>query len=110
ARLLKALANHLMSKKEIFYDLSWATGATKTDSWIDIEGGIGTLFTYASKGRRELPDTPFYLDGNLEPLSKNGTFVGHHICVPLEGAAIHINAFNFPCWGMLEKMAPSILA
>jgi oxepin-CoA hydrolase/3-oxo-5,6-dehydrosuberyl-CoA semialdehyde dehydrogenase len=110
ARLLKALATHLMSKKDIFYDLSWATGATKTDSWIDIEGGIGTLFTFASKGRRELPDTPFYLEGNLEPLSKKGTFVGHHICVPLEGAAIHINAFNFPCWGMLEKMAPSILA
>jgi oxepin-CoA hydrolase/3-oxo-5,6-dehydrosuberyl-CoA semialdehyde dehydrogenase len=110
SRLLKALAQHLMSKKEMFYELSKATGATRNDSWIDIEGGIGTLYTYASKGRRELPNEPFLLEGNLEPLSKKGTFVGHHICVPLEGAAIHINAFNFPVWGMLEKLAPTIIA
>ncbi|MCX6148652.1 MAG: phenylacetic acid degradation bifunctional protein PaaZ [Candidatus Kapabacteria bacterium] len=110
ARMLKALAFYLMDRKEIFYELSKATGATKIDSWIDIEGGIGTLFTYASKARREMQDERFYVDGNLEPLSKKGTFVGHHICVPLEGVAIHINAFNFPCWGMLEKMAPSIIA
>jgi len=110
ARMLKALAQHLMSKKEYFYQLSYKTGATKVDSWIDIEGGAGTLFTYAGKGRRELPNQPFLLDGNLEPLSKGGTFVGHHIYVPMEGVAVHINAFNFPVWGMLEKLAPTFLA
>lgn len=110
ARMLKSLASFLMSRKEIFYPLSYATGATKNDSWIDIEGGIGTLFTYASKGRRELPDLPFYIDGNYESISKGGTFIGQHIAVPLEGVAIHINAFNFPCWGMLEKLSPTLLA
>lgn len=110
ARMLKALAQHLMSRKDIFYKLSFATGATKSDSWVDIEGGIGTLFTYASKGRRELPDEPFYIDGSYESLSKNGTFGGHHIAVPLDGPAIHINAYNFPCWGMLEKISPTLLA
>ncbi|HNR21360.1 MAG TPA: aldehyde dehydrogenase family protein, partial [Bacteroidia bacterium] len=110
ARLLKALALYLTEKKDLFYKLSSATGATKIDSWIDIDGGIGTLFAYASKGRRELPDQPFLVEGNIEPLSKTGTFIGQHICVPLEGVAIHINAFNFPCWGMLEKIAPSIVA
>lgn len=110
ARMLKALAQHLMSKKEYFYQLSYKTGATKVDSWIDIEGGIGTLFTYASKGRRELPNQPFLLDGQLEGLSKGGTFVGHHIYVPLEGIAVHINAFNFPVWGMLEKLSSTFLA
>lgn len=109
-RMLKALAIHLMTKKDLFYEVSKATGASKIDSWIDIEGGIGTLFTYASKSRRELPDEKFIVDGTLENLSKTGSFVGHHIYVPLEGVAIHINAFNFPCWGMLEKMAPSIIA
>ncbi|HEY9385290.1 MAG TPA: phenylacetic acid degradation bifunctional protein PaaZ [Gemmatimonadales bacterium] len=110
ARMLKALASHLMERKDRFYELSAATGATKTDSWIDIEGGIGTLFVYASRGRREFPNQPFYLDGEVEPLSKGGSFVGRHICVPLEGVALHINAFNFPCWGMLEKLAPTLLA
>src|SRR4051812_8836313 len=110
ARRLKALALYLMERKDAFYAVSAMTGATKTDSWIDIEGGIGTLFAYASKGRRELPDEPFYLDGAMEPLSKGGSFVGRHICVPLEGVAVHINAFNFPVWGMLEKLAPSLLA
>lgn len=110
ARMLKAMAQYLMSRKDEFYEVSAATGATKSDSWVDIEGGIGTFFTYASKGRRELPDETFYIDGDLEPLSKGGTFVGRHICVPLEGVAVHINAFNFPCWGMLEKLAPSLLA
>jgi len=109
-RMLKALAMHLMENKKKFYPLSFATGATKVDSWIDIEGGIGTLFVYASKGRREMPDETFYIDGNVENLSKNGTFIGHHIAVPLEGTAVHINAFNFPCWGMLEKIAPTLLA
>ena len=110
ARMIKALALYLSEKKAMFYSLSAATGATKADSWIDIDGGIGNLFVYASKGRRELPDEPFLVDGNVEPLSKGGTFVGHHICVPLEGVAIHINAFNFPVWGMLEKIAVNLLA
>ncbi len=99
-----------MERKEEFYELSKATGATRTDSWIDVEGGIGTLFAYASKGRRELPNSTFYLDGPPEILSRGGSFVGQHICVPLEGAAVHINAFNFPGWGMFEKIAPTLLA
>ncbi len=107
---LKELAQYLLTRKEEFYQLSKATGATRTDSWIDIEGGIGTLFTYSGKGRRELPNAGFYIDGFPEPLSRQGSFVGQHICVPLEGAAVHINAFNFPCWGMLEKLAPTLLA
>jgi oxepin-CoA hydrolase / 3-oxo-5,6-dehydrosuberyl-CoA semialdehyde dehydrogenase len=110
AALLKALAKHLGERKEEFYQLSYATGATKGDSWIDIDGGIATLFVYASKGTRELPGGRVYLDGSLEALSKTGSFVGQHICVPLEGAALHINAFNFPVWGMLEKLAPTLLA
>ena len=110
ALLLKAVAQDLMDHKEELYALSRATGATRTDSWIDIEGGIGTLFAYSSKGRRELPNATYYLDGNPEFLSKNGTFVGQHIGVPLEGVAVHINAFNFPCWGMLEKLSTSLLA
>jgi oxepin-CoA hydrolase/3-oxo-5,6-dehydrosuberyl-CoA semialdehyde dehydrogenase len=110
ARMLKALAGFLMERKDRLYEVSAATGATKTDSWVDIEGGIGTLFSYASRGRREFPDQTFYIDGEVEPLGKGGTFVGRHICVPLEGVAVHINAFNFPCWGMLEKLAPTLLA
>ncbi len=110
ALMLKKLALHLTAKKDMFYKLSYATGATKVDSWVDIEGGIGNLFVYASKGRRELPNEPFFVDGKPEIVSKNGTFIGHHICVPLEGTAVHINAFNFPCWGMLEKIAVNLLA
>jgi oxepin-CoA hydrolase / 3-oxo-5,6-dehydrosuberyl-CoA semialdehyde dehydrogenase len=110
ARMLKAMAAHLMERKERFYEVSAATGATRQDSWVDIEGGIGTFFAYGSRGRREFPDETFYVDGAMEPLSKAGTFVGRHICVPLEGVAVHINAFNFPCWGMLEKLAPTLLA
>ncbi|MFI5220126.1 MAG: phenylacetic acid degradation bifunctional protein PaaZ [Bacteroidia bacterium] len=103
-RMLKALALYLLTKKENFYKISWATGATKADSWVDIEGGIGNLFSYASL-RRQFPDEIFCLEGDVAKLSKNGTFIGHHICVPKEGVAIHINAFNFPVWGMLEKVA-----
>ncbi len=110
AAMLKAMAKHLMEKKEAFYALSAATGATKGDSWVDIDGGIATFFAYSSRGRREFPNETFHVEGPVEPLSKNGTFVGRHICVPLEGVAIHINAFNFPCWGMLEKLAPALLA
>ena len=110
ARMLKAMAKFLMDRKELFYAVSAATGATRQDSWIDIEGGIGTFFAYASRARREFPDEAFFVDGPTEALSKGGTFVGRHICVPLEGVAVHINAFNFPCWGMLEKLAPTFLA
>jgi len=110
ARMLKAMAKHLLARKDRYYEISAATGATTQDSWIDIEGGIGTFFSYGSRGRREFPDETFYVDGGVEPLSKGGTFVGRHICVPLEGVAVHINAFNFPCWGMLEKLAPTFLA
>lgn len=108
-RMLKALALHLLEKKDQFYKISWATGATKADSWVDIEGGIGNLFSYASL-RRQFPDEPFCLEGDPVKLSKNGTFIGHHICVPKEGVAVHINAFNFPVWGMLEKVAVNWLA
>ena len=107
--MLKALALHLQSKKEDFYKVSWATGATRVDSWVDIEGGIGNLFTYASL-RRQFPDETYCYDGDVARLSKNNTFIGHHICVPKEGVAIHINAFNFPVWGMLEKVAVNWLA
>jgi oxepin-CoA hydrolase/3-oxo-5,6-dehydrosuberyl-CoA semialdehyde dehydrogenase len=110
AARLKALARLLTEHKDEFYALSYATGATKGDSWIDIDGGISTLFVYASKGTRELPNSRVYVDGAVEGLSKGGSFVGQHVCVPLEGAAVHINAFNFPVWGMLEKLAPTLLA
>ena len=110
AAMLKAMAKHLLEHKESLYRISAATGATKTDSWIDIDGGVGTFFAYSSRGRREFPNETFHVEGPVEGLSKGGTFMGRHICVPLEGVAIHINAFNFPCWGMLEKMAPAILA
>ena len=110
AGLLKSLAKYLGDRKDEFYTLSYATGATKSDSWIDIDGGISTMFVYASKGTRELPNSQVYIDGNLEGLSKTGSFVGQHIYLPLEGAAVHINAFNFPVWGMLEKLAPALLA
>ena len=110
AALLKALAKRLLDFKAEFYELSYCTGATKDDSWIDIDGGIGTVFAFASKGARELPNSKVYLDGAVEPLSKSGAFVGQHVYVSREGAAVHINAFNFPVWGMLEKLAPAILA
>jgi oxepin-CoA hydrolase/3-oxo-5,6-dehydrosuberyl-CoA semialdehyde dehydrogenase len=110
AAMLKALAQELTERKEEFYALSSATGATRADSWIDIEGGIGTLAFYASRGRRDLPNTPVLVDGDVEGLSKDDSFSAQHILSPLRGAAIHINAFNFPCWGMLEKVAPTLLA
>ncbi|RMG43771.1 MAG: phenylacetic acid degradation bifunctional protein PaaZ [Candidatus Dadabacteria bacterium] len=110
ALMLKAAAKYLLERKDELYALSAKTGATKVDSWIDIEGGIGTFFVYSSKGRRELPDLPYYPEGPQEQLSKSGTFIGRHLLVPLEGCAVHINAFNFPCWGMLEKLAPTFLA
>lgn len=108
-RMLKALALFLNEKKAAYYDLSYRTGATKVDSWIDIDGGIGNLFAYSSL-RRQFPNEPYYIDGEYAKLSKEGTFIGHHIMVPKEGVAIHINAFNFPIWGMLEKIAVNLLA
>jgi len=108
-RMLKALAFHLLEKKADFYKVSAFTGATKIDSWIDIEGGIGNLFSNASL-RKQFPNEPYYIDGEMVPLSKGGTFIGHHIMTPKQGVAIHINAFNFPVWGMLEKIAVNLLA
>ncbi len=110
ARMLKALAGHLNQHKQALYDLSFNTGATQSDHMIDIDGGIGTMFVFASKGRREMPDAHVYLDGDVEQLSRNGTFLGQHICTPLRGVAVHINAFNVPVWGMLEKLAATLLA
>lgn len=108
-RMLKALALHLNEIKEKYYPLSYRTGATRSDSWIDIDGGIGTLFAYASL-RRKLPDTPWYVDGEQAKISREGTFIGHHLMTPKPGVAIHINAFNFPIWGMLEKLSVNLLA
>lgn len=108
-RMLKALALHLTNIKKKYYDISYWTGATKADSWVDIDGGIGTLFAYASL-RRKFPDSPFMVDGETAKLSKEGTFIGQHIMVPKQGVAIHINAFNFPIWGMLEKISVNLLA
>lgn len=107
--MLKALALHLRNFLPEFYHISYQTGATKADSWVDIEGGIGNLFAYASL-RRKFSDEPYCLDGEYHPLSKNNTFMGHHLLVPKEGVAVHINAFNFPVWGMLEKIAVNLLA
>jgi len=108
--MLKALAQYLLEHKKEFYGLSTQTGATRADSWIDIDGGISTLFVFSSKARREMPNDVVYLDGPPEQISRNGTFVGQHIYTPRLGAAVHINAFNFPVWGMLEKLAPALAA
>jgi oxepin-CoA hydrolase/3-oxo-5,6-dehydrosuberyl-CoA semialdehyde dehydrogenase len=110
AKMLKALADALTARKEELYDLSTNTGATRADSWIDIDGGIGTFAVYQGKGRRELPNERILIDGNVEALSRNGTFQGLHVYTSLQGVAVHINAFNFPVWGMLEKLAPAFLA
>jgi len=110
ASKLKALAQYLTEQKEKLYQISSWTGATRTDSWVDIEGGTGTLFAYSSLVKSELPDKTFIIEGEIEKLSKEGTFVGQHILVSKEGVAVHINAFNFPCWAMLEKLAPSFIA
>ncbi len=107
--MLKALALHLMERKEEFYKWSAHTGATRADSWVDVEGGIGTLFAYASL-RKQLPDLPYLVDGDPALLSRGGTFIGHHIGVPKRGVAVHINAYNFPIWGMLEKVSVNLLA
>ncbi len=110
ADILRGLGTALNARKEEFYALAADTGATRRDNLVDIDGGIGTLFAYASRGRRELPSERFVVEGEVENLSKAGTFVGIHILTPLQGVAVHVNAYNFPCWGMLEKLAPAILA
>jgi oxepin-CoA hydrolase/3-oxo-5,6-dehydrosuberyl-CoA semialdehyde dehydrogenase len=110
ADLLKKLAQYLTERKDQLYKLSFQTGATRTDNMIDVDGGIGTLFVYAGKGRRELPNATFLIDGAPEQLGKGGTFAGQHIVTSLHGVAVHINAFNFPCWGLLEKLTPALLA
>jgi len=110
AAALKALALYLMERKEELYAISHLTGATRQDSWVDVEGGIGTLFAYASMGSRELPSSNVLHEGPAIALGKQGGFAGTHILVPRGGVAVHINAFNFPIWGLLEKFAPSFLA
>lgn len=110
ARLLKGLAEVLTARKEELYALAAHSGTTRVDNWIDIEGGSGTLYAYASKGRRELPNARILIDGDVEVLSKRGGFIGQHVYTSLQGVAVHINAFNFPVWGMLEKLAPTLLA
>jgi len=110
AFMLKDLAKFLTEQKQSFYELSTETGATRSDSWIDIDGGISTLFVYSSKGRREMPNDTVYLDGPPELISREGTFMGQHIYTPRHGVAVLVNAYNFPCWGMLEKLAPCLLA
>ncbi|MGO2931731.1 phenylacetic acid degradation bifunctional protein PaaZ [Microbacterium sp.] len=110
ALLLKQFALALTERKDELYELSARAGATKADSWVDIDGGIGVLFAYSGKGRRELPNAQVYVDGPVEPLSKDGSFLGRHIYTRLPGVAVQINAFNFPVWGPLEKLAPAFLA
>ena len=110
ALALKALARRLLERKDEFYRVSAFTGATRADSWVDIEGGIGTLFSFSSIARREFANEPFIVEGGPERLSANNTFSARHILTPKRGVSLHINAFNFPCWGMLEKIAPSLIA
>ncbi|MGH1978267.1 phenylacetic acid degradation bifunctional protein PaaZ [Rothia sp. L_38] len=110
ALIIKQLAQFLTEHKAELYELSFATGATQRDHYIDVDGGIGTLFTFSSKGRRELPNSRVIIDGNVEQLSRDGSFIGEHIYTTLPGVAVEINAFNFPIWGMLEKFAPAFIA
>ncbi|ADD28277.1 phenylacetic acid degradation bifunctional protein PaaZ [Meiothermus ruber] len=110
AAMLRALAQYLQARKEQFYALSYKTGATQYDGWFDIDGGLGTFFSYSSLARRELPNERFLVEDDPLTLSKQGTFLGRHILVPREGVAVHINAYNFPVWGMLEKLAPGLIA
>jgi len=110
AKMIKGLALYLNEHKQSLYDLSFATGATLSDHMIDVDGGIGTMFVYSAKGRRELPNTTIIVDGDIEQFGKTGSFLGQHIYTSKQGVAVHINAFNFPVWGMLEKLAPALLA
>lgn len=108
--MLKKVALYLLERKKKYYELSYKTGATHSDSWVDIEGGFGTFFTYSGLAKRMLPNTPFWVDGDTQKISANGTFLGTHILTPSEGVSVQINAYNFPVWGMLEKLSTSLLA
>ena len=108
--MLKKVALYLLERKKKYYELSYKTGATHTDSWVDIEGGFGTFFTYSGLAKRMLPNTPFWVDGDTQKISANGTFLGTHILTPSEGVSVQINAYNFPVWGMMEKLSTSLLA
>lgn len=108
--MLKKVALYLLERKKKYYDLSYKTGATHADSWVDIEGGFGTFFTYSGLAKRMLPNTPFWVDGDTQKISANGTFLGTHILTPSEGVSLQINAYNFPVWGMMEKLSTSLLA
>tara|TARA_B110000879_G_C11183041_1_gene519602 strand:+ start:70 stop:2196 length:2127 start_codon:yes stop_codon:yes gene_type:complete len=110
AQCLKALGKHLLENKKQLYKISAYTGATKSDSWVDIEGGASTLFSFSGIARREFPNEKFIVEGPVERISANNTFAARHILTPKLGVSVHINAFNFPCWGMLEKIAPSLVA
>jgi oxepin-CoA hydrolase/3-oxo-5,6-dehydrosuberyl-CoA semialdehyde dehydrogenase len=110
AQRLRALGKYLNERKDLLYAISAHTGATRADSWVDIEGGAGTLFAYAGVGANELPSGNLVHEGPAMPLGKKGGFAGTHILVPRRGVAVHINAFNFPIWGLLEKFAPTFLA
>ena len=109
-QMLKKVALYLLERKRKYYELSYKTGATHADSWVDIEGGFGTFFTYSGLAKRMLPNTPFWVDGETQKISANGTFLGTHILTPSEGVSVQINAYNFPVWGMLEKLSTSLLA
>ncbi len=108
--MLKKVALYLLERKKKYYELSYKTGATHIDSWVDIEGGFGTFFTYSGLAKRMLPNTPFWVDGDVQKISANGTHLGTHILTPSEGVSVQINAYNFPVWGMLEKLSTSLLA
>ncbi len=108
--MLKKIALYLLERKKKYYELSYKTGATHIDSWVDIEGGFGTFFTYSGLAKRMLPNTPFWVDGETQKISANGTHLGTHILTPSEGVSVQINAYNFPVWGMLEKLSTSLLA
>lgn len=108
--MLKKVALYLLERKKKYYELSYKTGATHADSWVDIEGGFGTFFTYSGLAKRMLPNTPFWVDGDTQKISANGTFLGTHILTPSEGVSVQINAYNFPVWGMMEKLSTSLLA
>lgn len=108
--MLKKVALYLLERKKKYYELSYKTGATHIDSWVDIEGGFGTFFTYSGLAKRMLPNTPFWVDGDTQKISTNGTHLGTHILTPSEGVSVQINAYNFPVWGMLEKLSTSLLA
>ncbi|RME62161.1 MAG: phenylacetic acid degradation bifunctional protein PaaZ [Candidatus Dadabacteria bacterium] len=110
ALMLKELSNYLKDKKDKLYQLSYLAGATQGDAWLDIDAGIAVFEIFADKAINELPNDIFFLDGDAEKLSKDGSFVGQHIMLPRQGVAVHINAFNFPCWGMMEKLAPTWIA